>query len=96
MAAIGGKTAFVFSGGGSLGAIQVGMLRVLLSYGLKPDFVVGASVGAINASYFASAPDAECVRRLEQMRAAARGHFPFFSDERLWPGQASRIHRRSG
>ena len=67
MAAIEGKTAFVFSGGGSLGAIQVGMLRVLLSYGLKPDFVVGASVGAINASYFASAPDAECVARLEQI-----------------------------
>lgn len=35
MAAIEGKTAFVFSGGGSLGAIQVGMLRVLLSYELK-------------------------------------------------------------
>jgi predicted acylesterase/phospholipase RssA len=27
------KTAFVFSGGGSLGAIQVGMLRVLLAAG---------------------------------------------------------------
>ena len=64
MAATGGKTAFVFSGGGSLGAIQVGMLRVLLAYGLKPDLVVGASVGAINAGYFAAAPDAECVARL--------------------------------
>lgn len=79
MAAIGGKTAFVFSGGGSLGAIQVGMLRVLLSYGLKPDFVVGASVGAINASYFASAPDAECVGRLEQIWCGLRRAdiFPF-------------------
>jgi len=78
MAAIGGKTAFVFSGGGSLGAIQVGMLRVLLAYGLKPDFVVGASVGAINASYFASAPDAECVARLEHMSGLRRADiFPF-------------------
>lgn len=79
MAAIEGKTAFVFSGGGSLGAIQVGMLRVLLSYGLKPDFVVGASVGAINASYFASAPDAECVARLEQIWSGLRRAdiFPF-------------------
>jgi NTE family protein len=75
----GGKTAFVFSGGGSLGAIQVGMLRVLLAYGLKPDFVVGASVGAINASYFASAPDAECVARLEQIWSGLRRAdiFPF-------------------
>jgi NTE family protein len=79
VAAIEGKTAFVFSGGGSLGAIQVGMLRVLLSYGLKPDFVVGASVGAINASYFASAPDAECVARLEQIWSGLRRAdiFPF-------------------
>jgi NTE family protein len=56
MARIDGKTAFVFTGGGSLGAIQVGMLRVLLAAGVHPDFVVGASVGAINASYFASVP----------------------------------------
>ncbi|MGH6848323.1 MAG: patatin-like phospholipase family protein, partial [Methylocella sp.] len=41
------KTAFAFAGGGSLGAIQVGMLRVLVSEGVQPDFVVGASVGAM-------------------------------------------------
>jgi NTE family protein len=79
MAAIGEKTAFVFSGGGSLGAIQVGMLRVLLSYGLRPDFVVGASVGAINATYFAGAPTAECVSRLERIWSGLRRAdiFPF-------------------
>lgn len=52
MARIGGRAAFVFAGGGRLGANQVGMLRVLLAAGVQPDFVVGASVGAINASYF--------------------------------------------
>ena len=94
MAATGGKTAFVFSGGGSLGAIQVGMLRVLLAYGLKPDLVVGASVGAINASYFAAAPDAECGEiGTDLVGAATRGHFPLYVYERLWPDQASRIHR---
>jgi NTE family protein len=61
------RTAFVFAGGGSLGAIQVGMLRVLLAAGLQPDFVVGASVGALNASYFAGAPTREGVTRLEQI-----------------------------
>jgi NTE family protein len=61
----GKKTAFVFTGGGSLGAIQVGMLCVLLGAGVWPDFVVGASVGALNASYFAGAPDIDCVTRLE-------------------------------
>jgi predicted acylesterase/phospholipase RssA len=58
------KTAFVFAGGGSLGAIQVGMLRSLLSAGVQPDFVVGISVGAINAGYFAGAPNAEGVEKL--------------------------------
>ena len=74
-----GKTAFVFAGGGSLGAIQVGMLRALLSSGLHPDFVVGASVGAINASYFASAPNAEGVASLERIWSGLRRAdiFPF-------------------
>src|ERR1051326_6764163 len=62
-----GKTAFVFSGGGSLGAIQVGMLRALLAAGACPDFVVGASVGAINAAYFACAPDQKGVAALERI-----------------------------
>src|ERR1051326_4601268 len=62
-----GKTAFVFSGGGSLGAIQVGMLRVLLAAGVCPDLVVGASVGAINAAYFACAPDQKGVAALERI-----------------------------
>ena len=37
MAGIGKKTAFVLTGGGSLGAVQVGMLRVLLAFGVQPD-----------------------------------------------------------
>jgi NTE family protein len=73
------KTAFVFAGGGSLGAIQVGMLQVLLSAGVQPDFVIGTSVGAINASYFAGAPNAEGVERLGQIWCGLRRSdvFPF-------------------
>ena len=79
MARTEGKTAFVFAGGGSLGAIQVGMLRTLLSCGVRPDFVVGASVGAINASYFAAAPDADGVAALERIWSGLRRAdvFPF-------------------
>ena len=72
MAQARGKTAFVFAGGGSLGAVQVGMLRVLLSAGVQPDFVVGSSVGAINASYFAGKPNLEGVARLEQIWSGLR------------------------
>jgi NTE family protein len=66
------NTAFVFAGGGSLGAIQVGMLRALLAAGERPDFMVGESVGAINAAYFASAPTYEGVARLEQIWCGLR------------------------
>jgi NTE family protein len=34
------KTAFVFAGGGSLGAVQVGMLKALLAHGIQADLVV--------------------------------------------------------
>jgi len=37
MSPSGAKTAFVFAGGGSLGAVQVGMLRTLLSHGVRPE-----------------------------------------------------------
>ena len=47
------RTAFVFAGGGSLGAIEAGMLRELVASGVVPDMVVGASPGAINAAFFA-------------------------------------------
>jgi NTE family protein len=46
-------TAFVLSGGGSLGAVQVGMLQALASHGMRPDLLVGASVGALNAAFVA-------------------------------------------
>lgn len=63
----GAKTAFVLAGGGSLGAVQVGMLKALTRQRLVPDFVVGASVGAINGAYFAAQPDEEGVARLERI-----------------------------
>jgi len=46
-------TAFVLSGGGSLGAVQVGMLQALADHELAPDLLIGASVGALNAAYVA-------------------------------------------
>jgi NTE family protein len=46
-------TAFVLSGGGSLGAVQVGMLQALAERDVRPDLLVGTSAGALNASYLA-------------------------------------------
>ncbi len=49
-------TAFVLSGGGNLGAVQVGMLKALAEHGVRPDMVFGTSVGAINAAFLAGRP----------------------------------------
>lgn len=50
------RIAFVLSGGGSLGAIQVGMLRALYERGLVPDLIVGTSAGALNGTFIAARP----------------------------------------
>jgi len=44
------RLAFVLGGGGARGAMQVGALRALFEAGLKPDLLVGTSIGAINAT----------------------------------------------
>jgi len=61
------KVAFVLSGGVSLGAIQVGMLKALFKAGVKPDLLVGTSVGAINAAWIAGWPSTEGVAKLEEI-----------------------------
>jgi NTE family protein len=59
--------AFVFQGGGSLSAPQVGMVRALTEVGIAPDLVIGTSAGALNAVAYASDPTADGVRRLEEL-----------------------------
>jgi NTE family protein len=58
------KTAFVFAGGGSFGAIQVGMMASLVRRGITADMVVGSSVGALNGAFYASDPTIDGVERL--------------------------------
>jgi NTE family protein len=58
--------AFVLSGGANLGSVQAGMLVGLLEGGIRPDLVVGTSIGAANAAYLAADPSPE--RALELCR----------------------------
>src|SRR4051812_35632560 len=60
-----GKVAVVLSGGGNRGAAQVGMLRALVEAGVRPDVVVGTSVGSLNGAAFARDPSAAGVDDLE-------------------------------
>jgi NTE family protein len=57
-------TAFVLGGGGNLGAVQVGMVHALFDHGVRPDLVVGCSVGALNGAAIAGDPPVGGAERL--------------------------------
>lgn len=61
------RTAFVLSGGGNLGALQVGMLRALVERRIQPDLVLGCSVGALNGAAIAAEPSLAMVGRLQDL-----------------------------
>ena len=62
-----GPVAFVLGGGGVLGAGEVGMLRALLESGIRPDMVLGTSVGALNGAFLAADPTVEATVRLADL-----------------------------
>ncbi len=65
--------AFVLGGGGVLGAVEVGMLRALLEAGVRPDVVLGTSVGAVNGAHLAADPTLDGVERLGALWAELSG-----------------------
>ena len=82
-------TAFVLGGGGLLGAHEVGMLRALSEAGIRPDLVVGTSIGAINGAFVAADPAGSAQRLGELWRSEAiRDAF----SENLW-ARAVRLAR---
>jgi NTE family protein len=70
-------TAFVFAGGGSFGAIQVGMMHSLAGHGVPADMVVGSSVGALNGAYYAGDPTLKGVLQLETIWRGLQRHDVF-------------------
>lgn len=68
------RVAFVLSGGGNLGAVQVGMLRALLEHEIQPDLIVGCSVGALNGAALADDPTPAGIRRLEKVWRTVEGN----------------------
>jgi NTE family protein len=58
------RNVFVLSGGAARGAVQVGMMEVLLEHGILPHALVGTSVGALNAAFIGWRPDRIRTREL--------------------------------
>jgi NTE family protein len=76
--------AFVLSGGGNLGAGQVGAVLALLERGIEPDLLVGTSAGAINAAYLAGDPGLDGAHRLAEIWTSVRTRDVFRLPLRPW------------
>ena len=61
-----GQRVLVLQGGGALGAYQIGVYQALHEAGIEPDWVVGTSIGAINAALIAGSEPAHRLDRLEE------------------------------
>ena len=82
-----GQVVLVLQGGGALGAYQVGVYQALHEAGVEPDWIVGTSIGAINAAIIAGNKFAERLVKLEEFwrRMQRPSVWPFAS---AWPALA--------
>jgi NTE family protein len=68
-----GQIVLVLQGGGALGSYQVGVYQALHEAGIAPDWIIGTSIGAINASLIAgNAPEQRLARLSEFWRRMER------------------------
>jgi len=82
--------AFVLGGGGVLGAVEVGMVRALFEANVRPDVVVGTSIGALNGALVAADPSDAVIPRLIDLWASKQAR-DVFGDSA--PRQLARLAR---
>jgi len=61
-----GQVVLVLQGGGALGAYQVGVYQALHEAGVEPDWIIGTSIGAINAGLIAGNKPEDRLGRLDE------------------------------
>ena len=72
------RVALVLPGGGALGAYQVGVYQAMDELGVRPDWVAGVSIGALNGAVIAGNPPEQRVRRLQEFWRS-------ISQQSYWP-----------
>jgi len=94
------EIAYVLSGGGVLGAAQVGQLQALVASGRPADVVIATSVGALNATACASDPTTEGMDRLAEVWRGLKAEdiFPGSRFARAWNvvSRGDHIHSNEG
>lgn len=61
-----GQVVLVLQGGGALGSYQAGVYQALHEAGIEPDWIIGTSIGAINASLIAGNAPGDRLARLRE------------------------------
>src|SRR5512136_2642473 len=79
-----GQVVLVLQGGGALGSYQAGVYQALHEAGIEPDWIIGTSIGAINASLIAGNEPENRLDRLEEFWRRMR-HKEFWGLSN-WPG----------
>ena len=87
-----GPVGFVFGGGGVLGAYEVGMVGALLQHGVRPDLVVGTSIGAFNGAAVAASPEPAVAERLAELWSSPAARTAYGDS---LPRQLTRFARRT-
>ena len=80
-----GQVALVLQGGGALGSYQAGVYEALHEAGIEPDWIIGTSIGAINASLIAGNPPEQRVERLREFWKRMEQK-PLVTVPGAWPG----------
>lgn len=70
------EVAWVLGGGGVHGVVEVGMIRALVERGVRPDVVLGTSIGALNGALYAADPTTAVARLTDLWEHVDRGN-PF-------------------
>src|SRR5207245_874460 len=78
------QVVLVFQGGGALGAYQAGVYQALHEAGIEPDWIIGTSIGAINASLIAGNEVQDRLARLEEFWR--RMQYKEIWGASAWPG----------
>lgn len=66
MSMLSDKKIIVFQGGGALGAYQAGAYEALHEAGIRPEWIAGISIGAINSAIIAGSPEDKRVENLRR------------------------------
>ncbi len=89
-----GKIVLVFQGGGALGAYQAGVYQALHESGIEPDWVIGTSIGAINAGLIAGNKPENRLQRLQEFWKRME-HHPMLTAASMIPGMGDALTRMS-